>query len=125
RLPIYDPPQPTHEVVEIPPTTLELAIRDSRSFVSTSLASAQSSLQSLVSSWIAVEGRVSNAIHSVKSPDERLMPASLYVITSAFAGSFLVRNRSIVARFLVPPTFFIGSAVYLLPYTSTNLYNLV
>ncbi|KAI9164496.1 hypothetical protein H9P43_008355 [Blastocladiella emersonii ATCC 22665] len=125
RLPIYDAPPRQYEVVAIPPNRLELAIRESRYALSASLQSTKASLQSLVSGWIAVERKISDAVHSVKSPEERLIPSSLYVVVAAFTGSFIVRNRNMLVRALVPPTFFLAASAYFLPYTTTNAYNLV
>ncbi|KNE59199.1 hypothetical protein AMAG_03522 [Allomyces macrogynus ATCC 38327] len=125
KLPIYDPPEPEFEVVHVPANAVELAVRETRYALRDAFAGTKDSLQSLVSGWISVENRFTDAVQSVKSPDERLMPASLYVVVAAFTGSFLVRNRNILIRAIAPPAFLIAASTYFLPYTTTNAYNLV
>ncbi|KAL7750460.1 hypothetical protein RI367_004234 [Sorochytrium milnesiophthora] len=123
KLPIYDEEVPAEHIVEVLPTRLEIGIRQTRALASQAYRSTTSSLQSVVNSWIGIERRVGNTIDNLKSEDERLLPAGLYVFVAAFAGSILVRNRAIPLRVLTPPLFFAAASTYFLPHTTTNVYN--
>ncbi|KAI9146430.1 apolipo protein O-domain-containing protein [Paraphysoderma sedebokerense] len=125
KLSIYDGPSMETKVIEIPPGILEASIRESRHAIRQNLQSVKNSLQTVVDRWIEVEKSVNSVVSKVKAPEERLIPSVLYVVVSGFAGSILVKNRSIISRFFVPPIFTVASAMYFIPKTTTNIYHAV
>jgi len=74
-------------------------------------------IHSFVLSCLFFLGRVKALV----APDEPLTPALLYVGVASLSGSILTRNRSVLTRVLLPPTFFLLSFNYLLPKTSQNV----
>lgn len=60
-------------------------------------------------------------VKALIAPDEPLTPALLYVGVASLSGSILARNRSVLTRVILPPTFLFLSFKYFLPKTTQNI----
>jgi MICOS complex subunit MIC26 len=64
---------------------------------------------------------ITDRVKSFKAPHESLTPGILYVGIAGLTGSILARNRFILTRLLLPPTFFVLAAHHFLPQTTHNI----
>ncbi|KAJ3333316.1 hypothetical protein HDU76_009470 [Blyttiomyces sp. JEL0837] len=134
RLSIYGNPEERYVVVD-EPSQLELALRKSRVAVTSyfsetrisrkginRLLAQQAQVQSVVDQWISCEKKVVEVTKSYAAPGEKLLPNSLYVILSGFAGSIIAKNRGILFRATFPTATALSAFIYLYPGTSRNIF---
>lgn len=72
-------------------------------------------------SYIFYNSFILDRVKALVAPDEPLTPALLYVGVASLSGSILARNRFILTRVIVPPTFLLLSFKYFLPKTTQNI----
>ena len=131
------------------PSVLETQIGVARRAVTGVARDVHARVHGVVSQWIGIEHAVERAsfpfphpslyrpdthtfrfiscliflgrVKALVAPDEPLTPALLYVGVASLSGSILARNRSVLTRVLLPPTFFLLSFHHFLPKTSQNV----
>jgi len=120
QLSIY--PEPEREIVVVDsPTVLERQIGVVREAVVGVARDVHRRVHGAVSEWIGIEHAVEHRVKALIAPDEPLTPALLYVGVASLSGSILARNRSVLTRVLLPPTFLLASFKYFLPKTTHNV----
>ncbi|KAI0002499.1 apolipo protein O-domain-containing protein [Russula compacta] len=113
---------PQREIVVVDsPSVLETQIGVARRAVIGVARDVHARVHGAVSQWIGIEQAVERRVKALIAPDEPLTPALLYVGVASLSGSILARNRSVFARVLLPPTFFLLSSKYFLPKTTQNV----
>ncbi|KAG9295030.1 hypothetical protein G9A89_017824 [Geosiphon pyriformis] len=120
KLKIYDDPKPDIVLVETP-TRLERTIREMRIHATNRIKKIQDQFQEGTDRWISFEQKAESNIKEVISPNERLMPETLYIAVAALAGTVLSGNRGIIMRIASPIGFTIAASYYFLPRTSRNI----
>ncbi|KAI8819862.1 apolipo protein O-domain-containing protein [Fimicolochytrium jonesii] len=120
KLSIYDGPSDLTVRPE-EPSSLELAIRETRHTVTAAFSTTRAQAQKLVNEWIKVEQKIGGTIGRYKADDENYVPGVLYVTLAGFAGSILTKRRSLGLRALTPPAFALAAFVYLYPRTFRNI----
>jgi len=103
------------------PSVLETQIGVARRAVTGVARDIHARVHGVVSQWIGIEHAVERRVKALVAPDEPLTPALLYVGVASLSGSILARNRSVLTRVLLPPTFFLLSFHHFLPKTSQNV----
>ncbi|OLL25400.1 hypothetical protein NEOLI_001224 [Neolecta irregularis DAH-3] len=122
KLSIYDPPEPTLVLEELPPMLLQTHFRIGREWVNKKYRHTRCGIDNLVDRWISLEGKIEKTANEVKPMNgEKVMPGGMYVVISGMAGSILSRNRLFPVRLAMPILTSIGAAIYFLPQTSRNI----
>ena len=111
-----------------PTDRLAVQIRRGRLAVYKGSLTAESKIDSLMSSFLHMESSFTNTVASLAPPKEsgeRLLPGGIYVVVAAMAGSIISRNRNILLRTSVPVLVGIGAGWVVLPVTMRNVGDLV
>ncbi|KAH9965280.1 apolipo protein O-domain-containing protein [Russula dissimulans] len=120
QLSIYAEPEREIVVVDSP-TVLETQVGVARRAITGVARDVHTRVHGVVSEWIGIEHAVEKRVKALVAHDEPLTPGLLYVGVASLSGSILARNRSVLPRVLLPPTFFLLSFNYLLPKTAHNV----
>lgn len=128
KLSIYDDPERTHVIVH-EEDKLETSVREVRHSITNYFKNNYSdSFGGLSQTFFDYEKKLFNKTASVFESSEPLLPNSIYVLLSGFAGSIIARQRSIALRASLPLLFASTTTLFLYPKTisqsSIKLYRL-
>ncbi|EIE78443.1 hypothetical protein G6F46_008536 [Rhizopus delemar] len=118
---IYDEPEPQVVIVEAP-TKLEEHVYIAQKYANETLEEGKGHVNGWVQKYQQLENEVTTNIKNTIDKDEELYPNALYVGVAALAGTIIARNRNIVLRFLTSTTLAVGTSYYLLPKTTSNVF---
>jgi organizing structure protein 2 len=135
RKPIYDapsysPPSAANPAPSKPTPTDRLAeqIKKARLRTHRFVSTGEAHFNMTMARFFDLEESFTETVASLKPPvtsGERLLPNGIYVLVSTMTGSILVRNRGIFLRATVPAVIGVGAAWTFLPYTMTNVSELI
>ncbi|KAJ1558546.1 hypothetical protein HK096_010490 [Nowakowskiella sp. JEL0078] len=118
KLSIYDP-EDDSLIVDEEPTPLELTIRKTRHEITKSFASTNNEIQKVVNQWIDIERRARSTVSKFVDPTEKILPGSIYVTLTYFAGAIISKNRGLFTRIFTPPIFALAAFGYNYPGTGS------
>ncbi len=81
----------------------------------------QNKYNDIKNEFIIFENNLIKKYRNLKNPNEDLLPANIYILTSILSGSIISKNRGILLRFSTPLIFGIISFKFLLPKTIYNI----
>ncbi|GAA5878726.1 hypothetical protein JCM8547_008501 [Rhodosporidiobolus lusitaniae] len=71
--------------------------------------------------WLHWESKAEGSLRSIVSSQDQLSPNVIYVAVATLAGSIVGRNRGLLLRLSLPPTFLLLATLHFLPHTWANL----
>ncbi|KAF2660711.1 mitochondrial protein-like protein [Lophiostoma macrostomum CBS 122681] len=117
-------PSPTTPYRPTPTDRLAVQIGHARLFLYQQSTTAESLLNSALTSALRLEHSFTSTVRSLAPPassSEKVVPGALYVLVATLAGSIVTRNRTILLRASVPAALGIGAAYAVLPLTMRNV----
>ncbi|CAO3663098.1 unnamed protein product [Rhizopus stolonifer] len=114
-------PEPQVTIVEAP-TKLEEHVYIAQKYANKTLEEGKGHVDGWVQKYQQLENDVTTNINNTIDKGEELNPNLLYVGVAALAGTIIARNRNIVLRFLTSTTLAVGTSYYLLPKTTSNVF---
>ncbi|KAG5366812.1 MICOS complex subunit [Yarrowia sp. B02] len=102
------------------PKALESNIKVAREWFAAKVEEGNKYIDEAFNKYLAVENSVTKTVADLKSPQEDVLPAGIYITVAALSGSILTRNRNILFRSAVPLAFGVAAFSYFLPQTAHN-----
>ncbi|KAI9255302.1 apolipo protein O-domain-containing protein [Sporodiniella umbellata] len=121
KLSIYDEPEPQVTIIESP-TKLEEHVYVAQKYANETLKEGKGHIDGWAQKYQQLENDVTSNVKNTIDKDEELNPNLLYVGVAALAGTIIARNRNIVLRFLTSTSLAVGTSYYLLPKTTSNVF---
>lgn len=102
------------------PKALESNIKVAREWFADKVQQGNQYIDEAFNKYLAVENSVTKTVADLKSPQEDILPAGIYITVAALSGSILTRNRNILFRSAIPLAFGVAAFSYFLPQTAHN-----
>lgn len=102
------------------PKALESNIKVAREWFAAKVGQGNEYIDEAFNKYLAVENSVTKTVADLKSPQEDILPAGIYITVAALSGSILTRNRNILLRSALPLAFGVAAFSYFLPQTAQN-----
>lgn len=102
------------------PKALESNIKVAREWFADKVQQGNQYIDEAFNKYLAVENSVTKTVAELKSPQEDILPAGIYITVAALSGSILTRNRNILFRSALPLAFGVAAFSYFLPQTAHN-----
>ncbi|EMR09464.1 hypothetical protein PNEG_02406 [Pneumocystis murina B123] len=125
KLPIYNKEENEVTLIKIPPSTLQLKIRQSRNQLEKNVKDVSIKIEKIIDKWIGIENKVEKFTKELVPSNGEIISGGIYVMIAGMAGLILTRKRSFTIRFMTPIFISLAASTIFLPETHRNFRNMI